>query len=470
LEYTLMNSLRSTNIVLFQIPLTVVFSILCFSNAMHALASYPVVEWVEQIGTSAFDQSSGISADELGNVYIVGSTNGSLASPNRGQSDTFVAKYNSEGSLLWVRQFAGVDSDLGLDISAKEAGAVYFSGSRGSTPPGSSQLVIDAFVGKYDSAGNLEWIRTFATEFADRGQGVAADGIGNVYLAGGTGGGPLGNVSDNQDAYVRKYDSDGALVWTELVASAAFDSVNGAATDASGNVYIGGITRGSLASMHAGGHDAFVSKLDSEGTHLWTRQFGTISDDYVAGVDADSLGNVYLVGTTFGNLDGNNAGFADAFVRKYDSAGNLQWAKHFGTTGNDLGFAIASDGLGNVYFSVATGLGPSPTPNFGNEDVFVYKLNAEGSIQWSIQLGTQYFEQGFGMTADGLGNVYASGRTLGSFGGPNQGNMDAFTFKIADVPEPTCLAMMPLLLALCASRRIGAELKVTGVVLDSHRG
>src|SRR5688572_2839798 len=66
------------------------------------------------------------------------------------------------------------------------------------------------------------------------------------------------------------------------------------------------------------------------------------------------------------------------------------------------------------------------------------------SLEWTRQLGTSVEDQSRGVSADGLGNVYFSGRTSGSLDGPNAGSYDAFVVKIVDsvVPEPNTLLLL----------------------------
>jgi hypothetical protein len=91
-------------------------------------------------------------------------------------------------------------------------------------------------------------------------------------------------------------------------------------------------------------------------------------------VSTDGHGNVYLSGSTQGSLDGTNAGEGgDAFFAKYDGAGNLLWARQFGTSANEAGTGISADGLGNVYFSGQAG-GSLFAPNAGLTDAFVGKF------------------------------------------------------------------------------------------------
>ena len=138
--------------------------------------------------------------------------------------------------------------------------------------------------------------------------------------------------SGNDDLFVVKYNSSGTKQWTKQLGSSPADSEyvtdnpNGVTTDSSGNVYVVGSTSGALdGNSSAGNNDLFVVKFNSSGTKQWTQQLGTSSPDIAYGVATDSSGNVYVTGYTEGGLDGNsNAGNRDIFVVKYNSDGNKQ--------------------------------------------------------------------------------------------------------------------------------------------------
>ena len=103
----------------------------------------------------------------------------------------------------------------------------------------------------------------------------------------------------------------------------------------------------------------------------WTRQLGTSSGDISYSVAIDGSGNAYISGYTGGDLGGTNAGLHDAFLAKYDSAGSLLWTRQLGTSSGDYG-SVAIDGSGNVYISGGTG-GSLGGPNAGSDDVFLAK-------------------------------------------------------------------------------------------------
>jgi hypothetical protein len=412
-----------------------------------------VVEWTRQLGTSAIDKSYGVSADGLGNVYISGLTLGSLDGPNAGSYDAFVSKYDSAGTLTWTRQLGKGSTDYSLGVSADGLGNVYIAGYTLSGLNGPNAGSFDAYVSKYDAVGTLIWTRQLGTSSSDECYGVSADGLGNVYISGYTYGSLNGSNVGAFDAFVSKYDAAGTLAWTRQLGTTFGDASRGVSADGLGNVYISGYTGGSLDGASAGGYDAILSKYDAAGTLAWTRQLGTSVGDFSYGVSADGLGNVYLSGYTDGSLDGTSAGDGDAFVSKYDAAGTLAWTRQLGTSFDDKSNGVSADGLGNVYISGYTD-GSLDGTSAGDADAFVSKYDAAGTLAWTRQLGTSSADGSNGVSADGLGNVYISGYTSGSLGGPAAGFSDAFVAKLVPVPEPAGVALaLSAALGVLALRR-----------------
>jgi len=113
------------------------------------------------------------------------------------------------------------------------------------------------------------------------------------------------------------------------------------------DIYVAGSTIGTFpGEMNAGYIDAYVRKYDAMGTVVWTRQFGASWIDEALAVAADSSG-VYVAGYTDHALPGQStAGGTDAFVRKYDASGAEAWTQQFGTSGNDVANALAADPSG----------------------------------------------------------------------------------------------------------------------------
>ena len=173
-----------------------------FSIAFLALASVCLPlhavthEWTEQLGSNSSDESYGVSADGLGNVYITGVTFGDLGGANAGFHDAFVSKYDAAGTLLWTEQLGSSSSDASHGVSADALGNVYISGVTRGDLGGANVGDSDAFVSKYDAAGTLLWTEQLGSNSSDYSHGVSADGLGNVYISGVTrgdlGGGECG--------------------------------------------------------------------------------------------------------------------------------------------------------------------------------------------------------------------------------------------------------------------------------------
>jgi hypothetical protein len=219
------------------------------------------------------------------------------------------------------------------------------------------------------------------------GQSVATDASGNVYIGGYTTGGLDGNtLTGTSDFFITKYNSTGVKQYTRQLGVAG-SSTNGysVATDASGNVYVGGYTTGGLdGNTSTGVRDFFITKYDSRGTKVYTRQLGVAgSSTYGYSLATDASGNVYVGGYTTGGLDGNTlTGTSDFSITKYDSSGAKLYTRQLGVAGRlTLGMSVATDASGNVYIGGYTYGGLDGNTLTGNRDFFITKYNSSGVKQ-----------------------------------------------------------------------------------------
>jgi hypothetical protein len=173
--------------------------------------------------------------------------------------------------------------------------------------------------------------------------------------------------------------------------------------------------------------DVMIRKYDTTGKLLWNRQISSTGFDFGLGVVVDRLGNIFVAGDTDGNIVGTGHGW-DSFVAKYDAAGNQQWLRQFGAEGEDGAFGVTADGLGNVFVGGRTN-GETGGPNAGFYDAFITKLDNSGTIQWTRQFGTEGYDESGYMWADQFGNLYATGTTYGNLDGPNNSGADVFVRK-----------------------------------------
>ena len=167
--------------------------------------------------------------------------------------------------------------------------------------------------------------------------------------------------------------------------------------------------------------------------YRWTRQLGTSLDDEAYGVAVDGSRNIYVTGYTYGGLDGNaNAGGSDLFLTKYAPDGTKLWTKQMGTTQTEVANAVAVDSDGNVYVAGRTSGDLDGNTSQGSNDAFLIKFASEdGAKLWihAIQIGTSKNDEATAVTVDNAGNIYITGRTEGSLGGPIQGKFDLFLVK-----------------------------------------
>ena len=410
--------------------------------------SAPPIAWQQTLDGGSSEAASAVDGDGTGHVYVSGTTDGGLDGPGLEPHQGFLAKYDTAGGLLWTRQLGTSLDDHISGVSADASGNVFIAGQTWGALDGLPLGKSDAFVAKYDAAGNSVWTRQFGTAESDAAFGVVADGLGNVYVSGSVNEIPI--FPYPSDAFLRKYDGSGALLWDRQIGTSADDTAFNVATDGLGNFYAAGDTTGAIDGMNAGSYDAWLAKYDADGNELWRRQRGSSSADFVRDVAADGLGNIFLSGYSNGNLNGPPAGIYDAFVMKYDAAGNHVWTRQLGTTSQDESWGVTADGLGNVLISGSTD-GALDGMNLGGNDAFVSMYDGAGSLVWTRQWGTVNDDGAADVWADGSGRVYVAG-SLNSTGRSGT-TSNAFLTKLATVPEPGALALASLVAAtLCTPR------------------
>ncbi len=312
--------------------------------------------WTKIICSSAIDFASGIALDGDGNFYVTGYTTGNLdGQTNAGLKDIFVTKYDQTGTKQWTSLLGTASDDAAGGIAVDASGNVYVTGyTNGSLAGQTNAGGADVFVAKYDGSGARIWVALLGTSADDAGNGIAADSSGNVYVTGYTQGNLGGQTNaGGADVFIAKYDTSGAKQWVALLGTSADDAGNGIAADGSGNLYITGYTAGNLAGQtNAGGKDIFFAAYDASGNRQWVALLGTAADDVGNGIALGPSGALCAVGVTAGNLDGQtNAGATDAFLTMFNTSGAKQWTRLFGTSQTDAANAVAFDASGNCYLT-----------------------------------------------------------------------------------------------------------------------
>jgi hypothetical protein len=302
------------------------------------------------------------------------------------------------------------------------------------------------------------WPRTAGGSESDAAGSVAVDASGNVYVAGTVRGNSNFGLQEitavNNDIFLAKYNATGNLLWVKQAGGAGEDAASSVVLDASGNVYISGSFRNtanfdSLTVTSSGSDDGFIAKYSSSGNPIWARSFGSDSQDVVNTMAIDGLGNIYVGGFHSGNTGFSNStvtlttnGKSDLIAAKYNSNGDLIWARGGGSNGYDFGFGIGTDGNGNVFICgeiKGTGTFGTQTSGFaGATDAILVKYNASGVAQSATNYGSTGDDKAMSLDVDANGIVYMAGIFSGTvaFGSSNLvcvGVTDGYLVKINGV-------------------------------------
>lgn len=411
---------------------------LCFGLDMLQAEDPYQIAWIRQPGLGSYDESNSVAVDNLGNVFISGYITDNFGNPS--WADAFLTKYSSSGNLLWTRQLATVHYNWSFSVAVDGYGNTYISGDTNDSLGGPDGRNSDTFLAKYNPEGNLLWTKQLGTTTVDYSWSVAVDISGNAYISGDTSGNLGGTNAGSEDAFLAKYNPDGNLLWTRQLGTSGWDRSYSVVVDTSGNAYISGNTDGNLGGTSAGIDDAFLAKYDPSGNRLWAKQLGTTTHDNSRSVAVDNFGNAYISGSTMGDLGGTNTGNFDAYLAKYDTTGKLLWTEQLGTNADDYSNSIVVDSFGNIYISGET-RGTLGGASAGESDAFLAKYNSDGTLLWTEQIGSSTYDRSYAVAADDLGGLYITGCTYGNLGGLNAGSGDAFLMKFV-VPEPATSVLM----------------------------
>ena len=429
-------------------------------------------------GSDGYEYGNDIAIDSSGYVYVTGET---IATnfPTLHQyqtyqgpmysTDVFVAKLDTNASgaasLLYSTYLGGSSGDYGIGIAVDSLGNAYVTGKTFSTDfpllhqYQTYQGSIDAFAAKLDTnasgAASLRYSTYLGGSGGDVTYDIAADSAGNAYVAGWTQSADyptfhqLRNYRDYGDAFVTKLDTNASgaasLRYSTYLGGSLFDYGNGIAVDATGIVYVTGLTDSpdfpTLNEYQSlNGADAFITKLDTnlsgEAALLYSTYLGG-GDGYASAeaIAVDSSGIAYITGYTnsscFPTLHPfqTDQGDVDAFVAKVDTNASgvaaLLYSTYLGGSKSEYASDITVDSAGNVYVVGWTNSTDYPklrqfqgrhsTLDSYTSDVFVTKLDTNvhgaGSLAYSTYLGGSGHDFGLGIAVDSLGSAYVVGFT-----------------------------------------------------------
>jgi hypothetical protein len=311
-------------------------------DASQPLVIDPVLSYSTYLGGSGPEytqDSNAIAVDSSGNAYVTGytaSTNFPGVNPIQStyggggaliQGDAFIAKLNAAGTaLVYSTYLGGSDGDFGVAIALDSSGSAYVAGATSSTnfpvTSGSFQTTFgggtrqDGFVAKLSPAGSALVYSTYlGGSSGDYAHGIAVDSVGNAYVTGFTSSTNFPGAGSSSiqpalhgfnDAFVAKLNATGtALVYSTYLGGTGQENPGTITVDSSGNAYVTGttyssdfpVTAGAFQSTFGGIANAFVTKVNAQGTALaYSTYLGGNNGDFGVAIAVDSSGNAYVAG------------------------------------------------------------------------------------------------------------------------------------------------------------------------------
>jgi hypothetical protein len=420
--------------------------------------------WAKRAGGVNWDDGCGITALSNGSTVVTGAFYGSAifgaGEPNETTlksngcadilwADVFVARYNPDGSLAWVKRAGGSRNDEGFGITALSDDSTVITGFNygpatfGIGEPNETTLYAtgnDIFIARYYPDGGLAWAKRAGGGFSDCGAGIIALSDNSTVVTGyfeeaatfGVGESNEATLYSNgySDVFVARYNPDGSLAWAKR--AGGYDESRGSeitalsddSTGATGYFFwsaVFGAGEPNETTLSAdGGSDIFIARHNPDGSLAWARRAGASFYGKGFGITALSDDSTVLTGyfrysATFGIGEPNETtlssyGWEDIFIARYKPDGSLAWAKRAGGTDWDQGRAITalSDDstvvTGAFCGSATFGAGePNETTIASDDyyylDIFIARYDPDGSLAWVRRAGSCLNDQGLRITA-----------------------------------------------------------------------
>ncbi len=397
--------------------------------------------WAVSFGSASVENMPGsIKLDKSHNILVTGKLIGAMdADPGTGTvmiggsgvGSSFTIKLNSAAQYIWARVVPGFTGNDGTASAVDDSCNIYIVGDffgNVDFDPGTGSFLMNAvntwdiFYLKLDSSGSFMWAKQIGAAQIDRCVDVEVDSIGNFYTCGrygdmvdmDPGAGVYNLPGGNINFFVGKYDRNGNFL--ESTGSTGFQGdvfVRGLVLDKQKNIYLTGGFHGTvdfntdagILNFSAGTtYDNFLLKLDSACNFQWAKQLKSTGPNvYSYGIDVDTAGNVYTVGSFSDSLgivlSDTSTQFLVAgeteingYITKRNSVGTLIWAEQLIGSDSNAIMGVHVDKFNSIYttgyFSGTVDFDfLTPTENLisaGLGDLFVQKLHADTVVIVSV--------------------------------------------------------------------------------------
>lgn len=338
------------------------------------------VVWAHSLGGPGADEARAIAAGAQGEIYVTGSFSGTVDfDPGPGRTeltsagsggDAFLAKLNAEGQLVWARRLGGSLGDVGLAVTADSKGAVVTGSFQGKLelPSPSRPLEAagreDAFVARFDAAGQLLWARRIGGAQSDAARGAALAADGSLWLVGsfeekadfGPEGGSMALASAGKtDGFLVHLDAAGGLLWSGSFGGPAADAPEEVAVNGTGVAVIGQFSgtadlapgAATMSFSSSGKTDVFVSRFTTSGQLRWVRRLGEKFDDFGHGVELDRFGNTIIAAAVRIETNQDQLGDSRSQMTVFDREGENRLTRDMAATHGIQVLALTLDLVDN---------------------------------------------------------------------------------------------------------------------------
>ncbi|MGQ0828456.1 MAG: T9SS type A sorting domain-containing protein [Bacteroidota bacterium] len=356
-------------------------------------------------------------------------------------------------SCQWSKGYGSADPDYGVSTTVDVFGNIYSIGffksptlTLGATtlnnvePSGNNS---DIFIMKSDSCGNVIWAKKAGDEWLDdRGLSITTDKNGNVYAAGAFysyyikfGADSLRNDGSGWGGFLVKYNPSGTALWAKALAASGSVFPSKINIDKNGDVVMTGFYYSDSVKFDAikltgssSQDNTFIAKYNSTtGSAIWAKKV-EYEDNNSYGIATDTVGNIFIAGSfrdsiKIENIVLQSQANRDVFYAKYNSSGNVIWAKRAGYGYFDEATGIATDKAGNIFIA---GHFQSDSISFDNVKLkllpstftgngFLLKCDGAGTALWAKRIGGLTEDHAQAVTTNAQGDVFVGGHFRSSF-------------------------------------------------------
>jgi len=381
------------------------------------------VLWNNNFGGSGDDSARSVVQTTDGGFAILGMTNstdGDLILKELPVNDYWLVKLDASGALQWQRTYGGSKDDQGQQIIQTLDGGYAITGYAMSDDGDGSnnEGFHDNWILRLDASGTILWEKSFGFSGHDHSYDLVQTADGGFFFSGfldvtssnGEGSTDKGSLTAHGvgEFWGTKIDTDGNLEWRKFFGGTNNDRSFGVVNAHDGGYILAGASESDDfdISNPKGSYDFWAVKVDKNGTMEWEKSYGGTGIDQAQDILATPDGGYVITGNTFSSdtqVTKNN-GQSDVWLIKIDDSGQLLWQKSFGGSGFDAAHSVrpTSDG-GLLVCGNSKSFDGDVSENFGENDIWIFKTNAQGELQWEKSFGGLSLDFGYDAieTADG---------------------------------------------------------------------